>query len=174
MAKPNALGANIPAGFNTNLAELPKNFIMTLGLFWLFAPRFDWCLGVAMSFWGDADVAQKWPSEKNSELIERLTAVVTSFDVSSPVRDPILKLLNEAVSLNDARNDFAHSFIVAHGPSGELFVQKVRITNKRTTLELQEGVGWSISQVEDVTYRLAGWCESFEALVASQAKAKWP
>ena len=165
-----SLGANIPEDFNTNLAELPAKFVMDLGLFWLFAPRFDWCLGVAVSFWGDDDPDDKWPSEKNSQLIQRLTSIVTSFDASNPVRVPVLELLDEAVHLNDARNDFAHSFIVAHNANGHLFVQKVRVTNNRRQLELQEGVAWSIAQVEEVTHRLAVWCEKWERLLAAEAR----
>lgn len=172
--RPQSLGASIPDDFNTNLAELPASFVMSLGLFWLFAPRFDWCLGVAMSLWGDDDLAQKWPSEKNSALIERLTTVVERFDRTRAIRGPVLELLKEAVALNDARNDFAHSFILAHGPGGELFVQKVRVTQRRTRLELQEGAAWTISHVEEVTHALATWCEHFETLVAAEARARWP
>lgn len=147
---------------------------MTLGLFWLFAPRFDWCLGVAISFFSDVDPHEKWPSEKNSELIERLKRVVERLDPRDSFRQPGLALLAEAKTLNDARNDFAHSNILAHGPGGELFVQKVRVKNKNTQLELQEGVGWSTSHVHEVTNALASWCERFEQLLADAARRKWP
>jgi hypothetical protein len=82
-----------------------------------------------MWFWGDEDTTDNWPSEKNGQLIDHLKSVVGSFEKEHPARDAALTLLSEAVYLNDARNDFAHSFILAHHRDGRLFVQKVRVTN---------------------------------------------
>ena len=103
-----------------------------------------------------------------------MTGIAESLDTANSARGPVLKLLEEAKILNEARNDFAHSFVVAHGPEGQLFVQKVRITNKRSRLELQEGTAWSISHVKEVTQDLAIWCESFESLLAREARKRWP